>query len=185
MKLIDSGGSNDSAGERRAFTLIELLVVIAVIAVLASLIVGAVNRGTQSARATACTSNLRQLGVALSGYLTENNNQMPTLKAGRASLADDVAVIDNTLDKYIAGKAVFACPADRRFAAATGTSYIWNNALNGQSLASLNFLKVIDQTGRIPVLGDKEGFHPYIENRVNILYADGHASKDLSFVTAN
>lgn len=168
-----------------AFTLIELLVVIAVIAVLASLSIAAVNRGTQNARATACTGNLRQLGVGLSGYLAEHNNQMPTLKAGRASRAEDVPVIDNTLDKYLSGKGVFACPADQRFAAATGTSYIWNNALNGQSLASLNFLKVIDEHGRIPVLGDKEGFHPYIDNKVNILYADGHASKDLSFVTGD
>lgn len=171
--------------ESRAFTLLELLVVIAVLAVLAALLVVAVNRGAQSAHATACTSNLRQLGIALSGYLTDNNNQMPTLKAGRASLAEDLPVIDNTLDKYVAGKGVFACPADKRFATASGTSYIWNNALNGQSLASLNFLKVIDQHGRIPVLGDKEGFHPYIENKVNILYADGHASKDLRFVTGN
>jgi len=172
------------AAGRSAFTLLELLVVIAVVAILAALTMAALSRSSEHARATACTSNLRQLGVALSSYLAENNFQMPTLRAGRSSQAEEVPVIDNTLEKYIRTRAVFNCPADRKFAAASGTSYFWNVALNGQSLASLNFMKLIEQHGQIPVLADKEGFHPYIENKVNILYADGHASKDVSFVTA-
>lgn len=172
-----------SRGLLRAFTLIELLVVLALVAVLAGLTMAAVNRGIESARATACASNLRQLGVGLSGYLAEHDQQMPTLRAGRVSREEEVAVVDNTIDRYIPAKAVFACPADRQYAAASGTSYFWNVALNGQSLASLNFLRLINQHGQIPVLADKAGFHPYIENKVNILYADGHASKDVSFNT--
>ena len=62
---------------------------------------------------------------------------------------------------------------------------VWNVALNGQSAGSLNFLKFIENPSRIPVIADKEGFHPYLETKVNILYADGHASKDVSFFTGN
>ena len=40
------------------------------------------------------------------------------------------------------------------------------------------------QSAQIPVLSDKQGFHPYAANKVNILYADGHASQDLNFTTA-
>ena len=43
---------------------------------------------------------------------------------------------------------------------------------------------LVDQHSRIPILGDKEGFHPYLQNKVNILYADGHATKDVKFFTA-
>ena len=164
------------------FTLMELLVVIAIIAVLGGLLVPVYNRMIASSRATACISNLRQIGAGLSLYLGDNNNVMPVLKTGRELLSDEVPVIDNTLDKYLQNKAVFACPADKKFAALSGTSYAWNVALNGQALGSLNFLGMIDQQSRIPILADKEGFHPYTENKVNILYADGHATKDLKFI---
>lgn len=167
-----------------AFTLVELLVVIAIIAVLAALVYPAYQRVIQSGRATACTSNLRQLGAALALYLGENNNTMPTLKTARPSVADDMPVIDNTLDKYVPAKGVFACPADLQgFATRTGTSYIWNVTLNGQALASLNFLGLVQDHSHIPIMSDKEGFHPYLADKVNILYADGHATKDVKFFT--
>lgn len=165
------------------FTLVELLVVIVIVAVIAALAVPAYKRIVQSGRATACVSNLRQLGAALNLFLGENRMTMPELRAGRSSLEDDVPVIDNTLDRFVKDRRVFACPADRKWAAATGTSYHWNAALNGQPVASLNFLALVKDHSRIPVLGDKEGFHPYLENKVNILYADGHATKDVSFFT--
>lgn len=168
---------------RGAFTLLELLVVIAVIGVLATLAIVAFRRVVESAKATECSSNLRQLGAALATYLGEHEMIMPTLKAGREKLSDEEPVIDNTLDRYLKTRDVFACPADRRWAKQTGTSYYWNVALNAQSMSSLNFLKLADETSRIPVIADKEGFHPYTETKVNILYADGHASKDVSFVS--
>jgi prepilin-type processing-associated H-X9-DG protein len=109
---------------------------------------------------------------------------MPALAAGRRELKEELPVIDTTLDKYVQDKAVFACPADRAgHASRTGTSYFWNVALNNQPLASLNFLNLSQSHSQIPILSDKEGFHPYVENKVNILYADGHATKDLKFYT--
>ena len=168
-----------------AFTLLEILVVFVVLAILAAISVPVYQRITQGAHAAACTGNLRQLGVALNSYLAENNMTMPELKAGREKRTDDVPVIDNTLNKYLEDDRVFACPADTQWAAATGTSYHWNVALNRQSALNLNFLKVITNPSRIPILGDKEGFHPYLETKVNILYADGHASKEISFFTGH
>ena len=169
----------------RAFTLLEILVVLVIIAGLTALAIPTFQRVLESGRATSCVSNLRNLGVALSVYLAEHNMMMPTLKTGRATRDEDLPTIDNTLDKYVKDRSVFACASDRKWAAMSGTSYSWNNALNGQRATNLNFLGVVTHQSRIPVLGDKEGFHPYTESKVNILYADGHATKDVNFFTGH
>jgi prepilin-type N-terminal cleavage/methylation domain-containing protein/prepilin-type processing-associated H-X9-DG protein len=167
------------------FTLVELIVVIAIVAVLASLAVPVTGRVIQSGKAAACLSNLNSLGVALNLYLGEHNEIMPPLAAGRQSTSQNIPVIDNTLNAYVSDPRVFACPADNQgIAAATGTSYYWNNVLSGQSITHLQFFLSKGLDSEIPVLCDKEGFHPYAANKVNMLYADGHASQNLKFVTS-
>ena len=162
--------------KRAAFTLAELLVVLAIVGVLAAISVPLYGRAAESGRAAKCVSNLRQLGAALGVYLGEHNLTMPTLVSGRTSVNEGAAAIDNTLDAYASNKAVFTCPSDRGEAAKSGTSYYWNVALNGQSATGLNFFQEYNQT-KIPILSDKAAYHPNLENKVNLLYADGHAEK--------
>lgn len=167
---------------RRAFTVLELLVVIVIVAVLAAIINPVYQRSAKSAQAAACVSNLRQIGTALNLYLGEHDMIMPKLQALRAKATDDVAVIDNTLDKYVPNKAVFACPGDNAgLAAASGTSYYWNSTLNEQPVSSLAFLNLTQDHSHIPILNDKQAFHPFLDDKINILYADGHVTKDLKF----
>ncbi len=55
-----------------AFTLIELLVVIAIIAIIAALLLTAVSQASGKAQQIRCVNNLRQLGLALHGFVQEN-----------------------------------------------------------------------------------------------------------------
>jgi prepilin-type N-terminal cleavage/methylation domain-containing protein len=63
--------------DARAFTLIELLVVISVIATLMAVLLPALSRARQQARAVACQANLRQWGVAFNLYAQDNEGRLP------------------------------------------------------------------------------------------------------------
>ena len=63
--------------QARGFTLLELIVAMTIVAVLASFTINLTKQARLAAHKTACASNLRQLGVAVSLYLNDNDNRFP------------------------------------------------------------------------------------------------------------
>ena len=143
-----------------AFTLIELLVVMAIISVLAALLLPTLGRAKEAGRATACISNLRQVGLALQLYVDDNNNRLPVMRdraAGTNSVVTNgLPGADMVLSNQLGNVNVLRCPSDREgIFEKTGSSYSWNSLLNGQKADDFTVLGLHFDPHAIPVFFDK------------------------------
>ncbi len=179
-----SRNCESSARRDGAFTLLELLIVIGIMTLLASLLYPVLRRSHEAAKTAACLNNLRQMGIIIQTYLNDNNGLMPSLQ-NRGSIQDSVPAMDTVLITSPTPSKSFRCPMDHNHLfETTGNSYFWNFTVNGQDIGHLFSVVGGDDPAQIPLVSDKEGFHPDVKDRVNILYADGRASRELKFSTS-
>ncbi|MBQ6596501.1 MAG: prepilin-type N-terminal cleavage/methylation domain-containing protein [Lentisphaeria bacterium] len=103
---------NNQSG-KRDFTLIELLIVIAIIAILAGMLLPALNSARQSAMKISCTNNLKSLGTGIQLYANGNNGFLPKLcfsTESKAHIADLHVSIINELRLPYGKKSAITCP---------------------------------------------------------------------------
>jgi type II secretory pathway pseudopilin PulG len=155
----------------------ELLLVIALISTLAGLMLPALSRARESGRATACLSNLHQIGLALQLYTQDHNNRLPEMRDRSLTTTNELPAPDQVLSNYLGNVRVLRCPSDfQQLFETTGSSYSWNNLLNGQDADRLSVLGMNFNPHQIPLMFDKEKFHAARGEKKaqNFLYADGH-----------
>lgn len=95
---------------KKAFTLIELLVVIAIIAILAAILFPVFQSAREKARASACTSNLKQIGLAAMQYVSDYDETYPPAMTNQLSTW---ACWEWLLYPYTKSVNVFLCPSNQ------------------------------------------------------------------------
>ncbi|MBW3635315.1 MAG: DUF1559 domain-containing protein [Armatimonadetes bacterium] len=104
-----------SPNRKKAFTLIELLVVIAIIAILAAILFPVFGRARENARATSCSSNLKQIGLAFLQYTQDYDETYP-LAGGTLKFKDpDPTKPRSWMEQifpYTKSEQLYKCPSD-------------------------------------------------------------------------
>jgi len=160
---------------RSGFTLIELLVVIAIIAILAAILFPVFARARENARRSSCSSNLRQIGLAIKQYIQDYDERYPGLFSDEGGT--EIGWAQN-IQPYAKNLQLFQCPSE---ASPNGSVYKFapnpypNNSSFTDYYYNENFTNRIDDLGDLTTdrsgIVDAELSHP----TVTVVLGEGHS----------
>ncbi len=157
---------------KRDFTLVELLVVIVIIAILAGLMLPALNKARNSAAASNCLSNNKQIGLFIAQYVQDSDNRLP-LAADAPKWEEEVAGglhgwTNSLRIACDAQKKIFHCTKDteRNFSYSLNCREVflrsnnqfgaWHQTLIDRAKTGASSMILIEETGRDNVVFSKE-----------------------------
>jgi prepilin-type N-terminal cleavage/methylation domain-containing protein/prepilin-type processing-associated H-X9-DG protein len=166
----------------RAFTLIELLVVVSIIAILAAMLLPAISTVRNAAKIVQCSSNLRQVGIAMMTYASDAEGYLPN-QLNSSHYYPTAAMMDDYLPT---SDRAWRCTAPDRVKATSSTfPFVINWRLEWNQVSSLGSrfagaqavaLSRVLRSGESMIGADLDygmrgGYH---QHRTNMVMADGH-----------